>query len=197
MLFFTVDKWKLVPTPDLLQVAELRAILDADPTTDKQHGIADLLYIYGMLQPKGPFSDFPVLVRDRKVRKHTYGEVDAGPYESNMPERWARIAQGMRAYLDHNENADQRLVNELNESVDWVSNSLKQMRSKPEATAQDIKAVIGALKEVNTLLVSKQQAEKLLEVGLDKAKSKSKGNQEASMLEKGLFRAVLGNQHDE
>lgn len=197
MFAFTVENWKLVPTAELLQISAMRDIFEADRTRGKEHAIADLLYVYGMMQPKGPFCDFPVLQRDRKVRKNCYGEVDAGPYETSHPVRWERIVLAMRAYLEHNDNADQRLVNELSESIDWVTNSLRAMRQKPEATPQDIKAMISSLKEVNTLLINKQQAEKLLAVGLEATKTKSKGNADASMLEKGIFRAVLGSMSDE
>lgn len=191
MLFFTVNNWKLEPTPELLQVVALRDILQADRTRDKKEAMADLLYIYGMMQPRGPFSDYPIATRDRNVRKHCYGEVDAGPHESSHPARWGRIVDGIRAYMDHNDNADQRLVDELAASVDWVTNSLKAIRAKPDVTAKDIRSMIAALGEVNNLLVNKQQAEKLLKVGLDAAKAKAKGGVEGSMLERGMFRGVL------
>lgn len=195
MLFFTVVNWKLVPTPELLQVQELRAILDADRARTKETAVADLLYIYGMMQPKGPFSDFSITVRDRMVRKHCYGEVDAGPYETSMPVRWKRIIEGMRAYLRHNDNAEQRLLTELDESVDWVTQSLKNMRATPAADAKAIQGVIKSLKEVNSLLINKKEAAKLLEIGLEASKQKSKAGNTASPLERGLMKNVLGQRN--
>jgi hypothetical protein len=191
MLLFTVTNWRLEPTPELLQIAAFRAILDADRTRDKRDAVADLLYIYGMEQNPGPFSDFAAVAREKQVRRSVYGDQDAGPSETNFPVRWNRILTGVLAYRSHNDNAEQRLMNELDYSLDMVTDFIRTSRLNGISDAKQMGAIIKSIGDVKNLLTNKQQAEKLLVEGLEKSKARGKGNVEASPLERGLLAGVL------
>lgn len=195
MLKFKVINWRLEPTPELLAIPEFADIIHA-AGRKKDEAVKDLLFAWGMEEgdkQDNPYADLPESTRELNVRRCVYGDQYGGPGERRDKARYEAILLARQAYRDWNDNADQRLMTELENMLDYITDTMRTLRQAPaEArSAKNLKELITAVKDVKTLLVNKDEATKLLKQGMESGKTRGKAGVKPSPLESGRLNSTL------
>lgn len=128
MKIFDLVDTKVVFDTSLLLVPEFKVIWDEDKAKDKNKAFKTFAYIYFMVDPASPYSNFPLDKRRTAVGQDMFkGEI----------EETAGIKGAMDKYSELSETPSQRLLNSVKYKIDEIANYLQNTPyTDDNATAQ-------------------------------------------------------------
>lgn len=185
MIRFKLTDYQLELTPDVLLVAEFKAILDADKSKHKEEAMKDLKFVF-LTRDKSklnPYKDTDPKDLDTICMREAYG---SSVYKIPSGRQYL-IDQARDKYIKLNKTADHRAVAMLNSEIDAYIELLTSTAGSitPAVAEERQKISLG----IEKLIKSRKAIESVIEE--ESANTKNRGGVTESPMEDGSFTMSL------
>lgn len=178
MIKFDVVDYKLSITAETLMVPEFRALVEADRSPGKAQALKDLLYVWGMYDEQSIYTQLPYADKEAAVRRDAYGS--ANYIVPKDRQKW--LDEAIAVYTLYNETSERRLLQVMQKKMQQMTVYLDQM---PVDSDESFKKLMDAYTKLETIVSVMEKASVIVERGISKGKTRTKGNMERSPRERG------------
>ena len=178
MIKFDVQDYKLTITPDVLAVEAFRKLIDSDRTPGKTQALKDLLFVWGMYDEQSIYTNLSYADKEIAVRRDAYGSANY-----LIPaDRQKYVDAAVAVYEKYNETSERRLLVVMEKKMEQLTRFLDQM---PVDTDDNFKRVMDTMTKLKVIVSAREEAQTIVERGIAKGKTRTKGNMERSPRERG------------
>jgi len=178
MIKFDVQDYKLTITAETLMVAEFRKLVEADRSPGKTQALKDLLYVWGMYDEQSIYTSLAYEDKELAVRRDAYGSANY-----LIPaDRQKNLDEAVSAYVKYNETSERRLLVVMDKKMEQLTKFLDQM---PVDSDENFKRVMDTMTKLKVIVSAREEAQTIVERGIQKGKTRTKGNMERSPRERG------------
>jgi len=185
MIKFDVQDYKLTVTAETLMVPEFRKLVEADHSPGKAQALKDLLYVWGMHDEQSIYTQLPFDQKEAAVRRDAYGSANYVVPK----DRQKYLDEAVAVYTEYNETSERRLLVVMEEKMQQLTSFLKKMTVDTEEQLDKVMTIMTKLK---VIVSAREEAATIVERGIAKGKTRTKGNLERSPRE----RNQLGRKKD-
>jgi hypothetical protein len=178
MIKFDVVDYKLSITAETLMVPEFRKLVEADHSPGKAQALKDLLYVWAMYDEQSIYGQLPFEDKEKAVRRDAYGS-------SNYiipKDRQKYLDEAIAVYTEYNETSERRLLTVMEKKMQQLTSYLDKMEVESE---DGFKRVMDTMTKLKVIVSAREEAATIVERGISKGKTRTKGNMERSPRERG------------
>lgn len=182
MIKFQVQDFKLTITAEVLMVPEFRKLVESDKSPGKTQALKDLLYVWGMYDEQSIYASLSYSDKEVAVRRDAYGSANY-----LIPrDRQQYLDAAIAVYAKYNETSERRLLLVMQKKMEQLTTFLDKM----EVTDDDsFKRVMDTMTKLKVIVSAREEAAMVVERGIQKGKTKTKGNLDRSPRELGRLGA--------
>ncbi|GAC1598793.1 MAG: hypothetical protein NVS3B25_25020 [Hymenobacter sp.] len=178
MIKFDVQDYQLTLTPETLLVPAFKKLVDADRSPNKTTALKDLLYVWGMYDEQSLYGQLPYEDKEKAVRRDAYGSANyAVPAD-----RQKYLDEAVAVYTAYNETSERRLLLVMEKKMQQLTAYLDKMAVDDD---EGFKRVMDTMTKLKVIVSAREEAATIVERGIAKGKTRTKGNLERSPRERG------------
>ena len=178
MIKFDVVDYKLSLTAETLLVPEFRALVEADRSPGKAQALKDLLYVWGMYDEQSVYTQLPYADKEAAVRRDAYGSANY-----IVPkDRQQGLDEAIEVYTRYNETSERRLLMVMEKKMQQLTDYLDKMGVDTE---EQFDKILSTMTKLKVIVSAREEAATIVERGISKGKTRTKGNLERSPRERG------------
>ena len=178
MIKFDVVDYKLTVTAETLMVPEFRKLVDADHSPQKSQALKDLVYVWGMYDEASTYASLSFDEKEKAVRRDAYGSTNY-----LIPrDRQKYLDEAIAVYTKYNETSERRLLNVMQKKMEQLTTFLDNMAVDNE---DQFDKVMTTMTKLKVIVSAREEASAIVERGIQKGKTRTKGNMERSPREMG------------
>jgi hypothetical protein len=154
------------PTPEALTLKAFKDLWSKDKTKTKEKALTDLAYIYHLMDPRSPFSQYPKSERLGKVKEIVCGDMN---YKESK-----EVKACIEVYKELEESIEIKLFNAAIEAAALLITYIENFNVE-DAEGKDIKDMVSVIEKIPKVVVNIKDLRDKVAAG-ESITSKMKGN---------------------